>query len=95
MGSNDLIHVNDMYVTELRATNNAPVGTRMEILRSKLVSLGQMYCSTERYFPVGKEDFTFNSLTPDKSQCLRNYISTSAFDDACYLMADVEAKFYI
>ena len=29
------------------------------------------------------------------TQCLRNYISTSAFADVIYLMADVEAKFYV
>ena len=28
-------------------------------------------------------------------QCLRNYIGTSAFADFSYLMADVEAKFYV
>ena len=28
-------------------------------------------------------------------QCLRNYIGTSAFADVSYLMADVEAKFYV
>ena len=28
-------------------------------------------------------------------QCLQNYIGTSAFADVSYLMADVEAKFYV
>ena len=28
-------------------------------------------------------------------QCLQNYIGTSGFADVCYLMADVEAKFYV
>ena len=28
-------------------------------------------------------------------QCLRNYIGTSGFADASYIMADVEAKFYV
>ena len=28
-------------------------------------------------------------------QCLRNYIGTSAFADVSYLIADVEAKFYV
>ena len=30
-----------------------------------------------------------------KWQCFRNYIGSSAFADVSYLMADVEAKFYI
>ena len=30
-----------------------------------------------------------------RSQCLRNYIGTSAFADVSYLMADVEANFYV
>ena len=33
-----------------------------------------------------------NGLAP---QCLRNYIGTSAFADVSYLMADVEATFYV
>ena len=28
-------------------------------------------------------------------QSLRNYVGTSAFADVSYLMADVEAKFYV
>ena len=28
-------------------------------------------------------------------QCLWNYVSTSAFADVSYSMADVEAKFYV
>ena len=40
-----------------------------------------------------------NGLFPDRTkplpQCLRNYISTSAFADVSYLMANVEAKFYV
>ena len=41
-----------------------------------------------------------NGLVPTMKQaivwqCLRNYISTSAFANVIYLMADVEAKFYV
>ena len=35
------------------------------------------------------------SIITYSTQCLRNYIGTSAFADVSYLMADVEAKFYV
>ena len=36
-----------------------------------------------------------NEQLNDYMQCLQDYIGTSAFADVSYLMADVEAKFYV
>jgi len=50
----------NMIDAELQSTLHTPVATRAELLHSKLVALGKVYCNTERYFPVGKYAYYYS-----------------------------------